>query len=145
MITLHPVTKENWYACTELQVTSTQAAIFPVPVVYWLAESKVEPSYHPMAIYVDDTLVGFLVYGIDPDDGEYWLIALLIDAQYQRRGYGKAAINALVERLKTTYLCQRIWVGHRPANSAAAGLYAALGFVLTHVATDGEIIRCLTL
>ncbi|MCM3172775.1 hypothetical protein [Paenibacillus sp. MER 99-2] len=40
LIDLQPVTIENWYACTQLKVKPEQLALFPAPVVYWIAESK---------------------------------------------------------------------------------------------------------
>lgn len=51
-------------------MTDEQARYFPAPVVYWLAESKFEPEFRPLAAYSDGALVGFAVYGRDPEDGE---------------------------------------------------------------------------
>ncbi len=53
-----------------------------------------------MAIYATDLLVGFLMYGVDPDDGEYWLITLLIDEKYQWNGYARSAIQELIWHLQ---------------------------------------------
>ncbi|MHB1955946.1 MAG: hypothetical protein ACYCOU_19620, partial [Sulfobacillus sp.] len=76
-VQIRDIDKSNWLACTQLEVSEEQKKTFPCPVVYWIAESKVDPSFAPMAIYDGDLLVGFLVYGLDPDEAEYWLIALL--------------------------------------------------------------------
>ena len=61
---------------------------------------QVDPSFVPMAIYATDLLVGFLMYGVDPDDGEYWLITLLIDEKYQWNGYARPAIQELIWHLQ---------------------------------------------
>jgi diamine N-acetyltransferase len=38
-------------------------------------------------------MVGFLMYGRDEDgDQDYWLIRLMVDKQYPRRGYGRLAM-----------------------------------------------------
>ncbi|WP_394189004.1 GNAT family N-acetyltransferase [Paenisporosarcina quisquiliarum] len=141
-VTLREVDKSNWLECTQLEVGEGQKATFPVPVVYWIAESKVDSSFVPMAIYADDLLVGFLVYGVDPDDGEYWLIALLIDQKYQRQGLGRATIRELIRHLQSEYGCTKLTLGHRPDNGEAEALYVSLGFNVV-VRTESEIIRCL--
>ncbi|MET1172495.1 hypothetical protein [Paenibacillus amylolyticus] len=38
MIYLKRVSVDNWYACTQLDVTEEQKKSFPAPVVYWIAE-----------------------------------------------------------------------------------------------------------
>lgn len=139
-ITLREVDKSNWLACTQLQVSEPQKATFPVPVVYWLAESKVDPSFIPMAIYASGLLVGFLVYGVDPEDGEYWLIALLIDERYQRNGYARSAIQELIQHLQRQYRCRKLTLGHRRDNREAESLYESLGFKEVGE-TKSEIIR----
>ena len=52
MIHLKRVSVDNWYACTQLDVTEEQRKSFPAPVVYWIAESKVVTDFRPMAIYL---------------------------------------------------------------------------------------------
>ena len=143
-VTLREVDKSNWLACTQLQVSEQQKATFPVPVVYWIAESKVDSSLVPMAIDADGVLVGFLVYGVDPDDGEYWLIALLIDEKYQRQGFGRATIQELIRYLQRKFVCKKLTLGHRPDNHEAQALYKSLGFKEVGT-TESEVIRSLIL
>jgi diamine N-acetyltransferase len=144
MVKIKEVDKSNWFECTQLEVSDRQKATFPCPVVYWIAESKVEPSFVPMAIYAGDLLVGFLVYGLDPDDGEYWLIALLIDQKSQRRGFARAAIQELIRYLKEEHECKKITLGHRLENREAQALYTSLGFKKVGE-TDTEVIQSLML
>ena len=148
-IAIREVDRSNWFQCTQLAPSEAQQAVFSWPVVYWLAESRYETSFRPMAIYAGDTLVGFSVYGKDPEDGNYWIVALLIDAQHQRRGYGRAAVLALVEWMRCRHSCTQIMVGHRPENAVAARLYDSLGFrIVAERCTDhggAEMVRCLAL
>ena len=74
--------------------------MFPVPVVCWIAESKYETSFRPLAIYASEQLVGFAVHGQDPDDDSHWIVALLIDQHHQHQGYGRAAMLALIDLIK---------------------------------------------
>ena len=127
-IAIRDVDRSNWLQCTQLAPTEEQKDAFPWAVVYWLAESRFETSYRPMAIYAGETLVGFSVYGKDPEDGSYWIVALLIDAKYQRLGYGRSAVSALVDLMHSRHSCTQITVGHRPENTAAGALYESIGF-----------------
>jgi len=148
-IAIRDVDRSNWFQCTQLAPTEEQKDVFPWSVVHWLAESKYETSYRPMAIYAGETLVGFAVYGKDPEDGSYWIVALLIDEKFQRRGYGKAAVLALVDLMHQRHSCNQITVGHRRENTAVAALYESVGFrqVLTHPTVDdsAEVLRQLAI
>lgn len=126
-IVLKPITERNWYACTQLEVSNEQKAVFPVPVVYWLAESAY-CGMTPLAIYADEELVGFTVYAVDPEDGSYWIMAYMIDQKYQNRGFGRTGMDALIRYLKAEHHCDKIVIGHRIENECASNLYTSLGF-----------------
>lgn len=141
-IVLREVTSANWYECTKLKVSDAQKAVFPAPVVYWIAESKFEESFRLLAIYDGDMLVGFSVYGYDVADHHYWICALMIDEHHQRKGYGKASLRTIIALLRDRHGCRSIKVGHRPDNAVAAKLYESLGFQEIE-RTETETIRCL--
>ncbi|WP_339170436.1 GNAT family N-acetyltransferase [Paenibacillus sp. FSL R5-0341] len=146
MIHLKPVSVDNWYACTQLNVTEEQKKSFPAPVVYWIAESKVVTDFQPMAIYYDSDLVGFAVYSDQPDhEDNYWLLALMVDTKYQGRGYGKESLRQLIDLMKESLKCKRIMIGHRPENGIAGNLYESLGFHrVSEELIDGEVVRLLS-
>ncbi|NTV40750.1 MAG: GNAT family N-acetyltransferase [Candidatus Moranbacteria bacterium] len=56
--------------------------------------------WHPLAVCVDDEVVGFVMWAIDPADRSGWLGGLTIDRRHQGRGYGAAAVGAVLRRLK---------------------------------------------
>jgi diamine N-acetyltransferase len=148
-IALRDLDKSNWLACTKISVTEAQQRLFPFPVVYWIAESKLETSFRPVAVYTGGQPVGFAVYGQDPDDNSYWILALVIDQHHQRQGYGRAATLALIDLIRREHGVDRIMIGHRQKNYPACNLYEQLGFrkVGEHRLADGEIeeVRCLAL
>jgi diamine N-acetyltransferase len=45
------------------------------------------------AIYADETPVGFLMLDDRPDEASYFLWRFMIDARYQKFGYGKRALE----------------------------------------------------
>jgi diamine N-acetyltransferase len=142
-VTLAPVDHTNWFECAQLEVTEEQKCLIPVPNVYWLAESAY-CGYTPLAIYADQEVVGLAVYAADPDSGDYWIMAYMIDHRYQNQGYGRAGMTELIHFMKEKHHCTKIVLGHRPGNERAACLYASLGFLEVN-RTDKEIIRELIL
>ncbi|WHX51309.1 GNAT family N-acetyltransferase [Paenibacillus woosongensis] len=143
-VELKPVSIENWYECTKLQVNPEQLNVFPAPVVFWIAESKYVDDFELRAIYSEEILVGFLVFCTNPDkDGNYWIPAVMIDDKHQGKGYGRAAMEALIQFMSASN-CTRIMIGHRPDNQIAGKLYESLGFNrVSEEVIDGEIVSLL--
>ncbi len=110
-----------------------------------MAECKYRKDFTEFAIYNDDLIVGFTVFGIEPETNNYWIIAIIISEQYQNKGFGKQAILKLVELLKNRPNCKKIFIGHHPENKIANHVYESLGFIDTGKVEDGEIVRCLTI
>lgn len=127
-VSLRAITRENWYQCTQLQLRPDQQN-FVSPVAFSLAQSKFEPERVPLAIYDDDTLVGFVMYNDQPlRDGSYRISRVLIDQQYQGRGYGRQAVLQVIERMRHLSQCKEILIEYSPENTVAAHLYTDLGF-----------------
>ena len=59
-----------------LEVTDEQKSFFPVPPVYWLAESAY-CGMIPLSLYAKGELVGFTVYAMDPDDRSCWIMEFM--------------------------------------------------------------------
>jgi diamine N-acetyltransferase len=129
----------SWYECTQLSVAEEQKIVFPVPVVFWMAESKYNSDLKELAVYYQDEIVGFCVYGIDPDDGNPWIIALMIDKKYQGKGFGRETVKELINLIWKNCDCNKIIIGHRPNNVIAEKLYESLGFERTGQIIDGEL------
>ncbi|MBK7819656.1 MAG: GNAT family N-acetyltransferase [Tessaracoccus sp.] len=140
-LTIAEVSRDTWFAATQLSVAPEQIAHSSAPVVYWLAESRFEGHFRPMLISRGDTPVGFLVYGIDPDDDEYWLITFMIDHRFQAQGLGRQALQAFLRRFDHDHPRRVIRLGHHPENAVAAHLYDSLGFRPTGEVIGGEVIR----
>lgn len=145
MISLKSITEENWLKCTELDVSDEQKVIFPIPVVYWMAKCRYETSHNELAIHSGDQLVGFCVWGKDPDDGKLWIVSIMIDSQFQKKGYGRLAVKELVSIIQQKHNPKEIFISHRPENEIASRLYNSLGFEDTGEIVDEEILRCLQL
>ncbi len=138
-VVLRDINKDNWKQCIGLKVAPEQKN-FVASNLYSIAESKFEPDWTPLAIYHDETMVGFTIYGRDSSDGSYWIIRLMIDEQHQGRGYGRAVMQEVIQRLKETLDCTEIKISFAPENRAAEKLYLSLDFQHTGLVEDGEIV-----
>lgn len=143
-ITLQNITRDNWRACIKLTTTEAQTNFVATNVVS-IAQAYVEPSFVPLAIYNDDTIVGFAMIGREDETGIDWIIRLMIDQTMQGKGYGRAAMQALLARLTQQPDCREIRISYEPNNIIAETLYQSLGFQLTGEIEHGEVIARLAI
>src|SRR5215203_5579849 len=130
----------NFWQVINLRVAEDQQN-FVAPNVRSIAECVPYPHLVPNAIFAGDELVGFALYGRDLDTGSYWIVRLMIDAAHQSKGFGKAAIRTLIDRMKALPGCAEVYLSFVSGNAAAEGLYRSLGFEPTgEVNGSGEII-----
>lgn len=133
------VTAENWRAVAAVDAASEHVA----GPAYYLCLCHYGDTWHPLAIADGGDVVGFVMWGFDPDDGHHWLGGLQVDAPRQGRGTGRAAVLAVVEHLRALG-ATGVALSYAPQNAGAARLYAALGFVEDGEA-DGETVARLAL
>ncbi len=138
-MTLEDIGADNWRACTALEVDESQQR-FVAPVANYLALCAYgENPWQPLAVRVGDEVVGFVMWGVDPDDESFWIGGLVIDRRHQRRGYGRAVVAQLLERAASKGHRQAA-LGYDPQNTLARALYASMGFVETGELEDNETV-----
>jgi diamine N-acetyltransferase len=142
LITLRPLSQENARAVLRLRVAPDQAS-FVASNADSIADAYVHRELRPLAVYACDDLVGFAMYGQDPDDGRWWIIRMMIDARFQGRGYGRGAMEELIGLMREEHRCESIRLGVDPANHRARRLYELLGFRDTGEVHYDEIVMCL--
>ncbi|MCB0725756.1 MAG: GNAT family N-acetyltransferase [Ignavibacteriae bacterium] len=144
-IKLKEITKDNLIDIFKLKVKQHQKT-FVSPNVYSIAESKVYDNFSPKAIYAGEALVGFLMYGTNPEkENEVWIIRLMVDEQFQGRGFGKQAMLVAIELLKQIYNPPAIYLSFEPGNELAKNFYHSLGFKDTGEILYGELVHRLDL
>jgi len=102
-----------------------------------------------------DRVVGFVMISdgipaerLASDDdliGPYFLWRLLIDERSQRHGYGTAAIDAVVDYLRTRPGADVLWVSAGQGDGTPQPFYERYGFVPTGGVMDDEIVLRLDL
>lgn len=143
-VTLQEIDRENFRQCVKLEVNEDQRG-FVAPNVFSIAQSKVEPAFDVQAVYDGEEMVGFVMYGWDEEEGCHSLARLMVDRHHQGKGYGRAATEAVIERLRAEPGCKQIVLSVNPANANARALYESLGFVKTGRVAYGEDVMLLKL
>lgn len=135
MTELKTIDKENFWDIIELAGTPQQEkAGYCAPNSVSIAQAKVQPELKPLAIYHDDTPVGFVMYCIDEDDGEWWLYRLMTDHRYQGKGHARRAMEMVLADVKKDPTRHKMYLGVDPESASAVALYKSLGF-----AFDGRV------
>ncbi|UPW84469.1 N-acetyltransferase [Lysinibacillus sp. Ag94] len=140
MLSLRSIDQSNWEACIQLKPKQEQEE-FIASNLYSIAESKFLPQMKIKAIYCGEILIGFAMYGIDSDDGNYWIYRFMIDEQFQGRGHGKGAMKLIIEDIRSRDdRTDVILLGYHPDNEQARKLYASMGFKESGMAPWGEML-----
>ncbi|MCT4599205.1 MAG: GNAT family N-acetyltransferase [Vallitalea sp.] len=138
-IQLKEVTKENWTQCIKLKVAKEQEE-FVASNSYSLLQAFYEDGLYPLAIYDNDTMVGFVMYEIDDEDDDMGMCRLMIDKKYQKKGYGREAILKLLDFIKDKYGSVPFYTSFEPENVVADKLYESIGFEKTGEILYGELV-----
>lgn len=140
-VELRKITPKNFAKCIKLEVGEDQKA-FVAPNVMSIAQSSVYPTMSVRGVYARDELVGFVMYGLDPDDQRHYLVRLMIDLEHQGKGYGRSATLKVIEELRKIEACDAVYLSYVPENKAAETLYESVGFEKTGETDDesGEIV-----
>jgi diamine N-acetyltransferase len=151
VISLRPIDSSNYRECIELSVAPDQQQ-FVAPNLQSLADAYVwREAAEPFAVYSDDEMVGFtllfpLADGTEDDsipepgtERGFIIVRLMVDNRFQGRGYGREALDAIVELVRGRGLpTMRLSVV--PENVQALEFYRRNGFAETGEIHGGEIV-----
>jgi diamine N-acetyltransferase len=143
-VRLGPVDAATWRDVADLEVAPEQRAFVAEPSRY-LALCAYDGLWTPLAIRAGDTVVGMLMWAVDPGEGAVWLGGVLVDRRWQRRGIGRRAVRAAIELLSRQEETLDFALSYEPENQVARRTYATLGFVETGETQDDEVVARLRL
>lgn len=158
MIELRKITGDNIEEVIALEVGENQKDFIETTNLrsfadaYVLNEDGIPAT--PLAIYADDTMVGFLMYIYDTMDHEsfknevfdgkksYFIWHNMIDKSYQGKGYGKLAFEKMLKDIETMPDGEAEYVAlfYHTSNVIAKTLYASFGFVDTGIIQDNSML-----
>ncbi|HTN47930.1 MAG TPA: GNAT family N-acetyltransferase [Burkholderiaceae bacterium] len=140
---LREITKDTVISIVKLDAGDDRTQVAPNSVS--IAEAYFQKEAWFRAIHVGDELVGFvMLYDPTlvehPEEPDFFLWRLMIDRAHQGKGYGRAAIERLIEHVKTRPGAQRLLVSHVKSVDRLANFYQAAGFRYTGAEVDGELV-----
>jgi diamine N-acetyltransferase len=140
-VTLQEVTRENLDDILNLKVTSEQENFIASNAVS-IAQAHFYPAVTWFrAIYADETPVGFVLLDDDPVKSVYAIWRFMIDERFQRCGFGKRALELVIEYVKTRPGAKILSTSCVTGEGSPKDFYKKMGFTSTgKLDEDGELI-----
>ena len=140
-ITLVRIDESNFIDAFNLKLKNGQEHFVSHPIRS-LAQAYV--YYHqccPFGIYLEDTMIGYVMVIYDYDLEVYNIWHMMIDQKYQQKGYGQRAMEECLSYIKSKPFgsSNQVVLTCSKENFAALHLYRKFGFTETGNADEDEI------
>lgn len=141
MIHLRKITEENFIDAFNLQLAQGQEGFVSHPIRSLALAYVYRDQCQPFGIYEDDTMVGYVMVIYDYDIPEYDIWHMMIDESRQKKGFGSAALNQVLEYIKTKPFgpSNRVTLTCNKDNVRALQMYKKKGFRETGEEDEDEI------
>jgi diamine N-acetyltransferase len=143
-VTLREVNADTVRTICDLAVTEYQRQ-FVAPNAVSIAQAYFSEYAWFRGIYADETPVGFVMLYDNTEKPEYFLWRFMIDARYQGMGFGRRALELLIDHVRTRPNATELFTSVHQAEGGPQGFYEGMGFRLTGDREDGEAILKLQL
>lgn len=158
MIELRKITGDNIEEVIALEVGENQKNFIETTNLRSFADAHAlnadDIPATPLAMYVDEVAVGFLMYIYDTLDHEsfenevfygkksYFIWHIMIDKRHQGKGYGKLSFEKMLMEIETmpNGKAEYVTLFYRTSNVIAKTLYASFGFVDTGIIQDNSML-----
>lgn len=142
MIHLKAITEDNFMDAFSLKLAPEQERFVSHPIRSLAQAYVYREQCQPFGIYEGDRMVGYVMVIYDYDIPEYDIWHMMIEQAEQGKGYGKAALDRVLDYIKTKPFGSsvRVTLTCNKENLRALRLYKCKGFTETGV-EDGEEIE----
>lgn len=146
-IRLKNVDESNWenvvFLTTNKDGKATLLEEYVASNAFSMVQANMEKDWVTKAIYDNDKLVGFTMYGYNHLDEFYEICRLMIDYKFQKNGYGRKTLIKVIDEMKKIEDCKDIIISFDPKNIIAKKLYSELGFKDTGRVLYDEVLYSL--
>ena len=145
-ITLRPITEDNFIDAFNLKLKDGQERFVSHPIRSLAQAYVYRDRCQPFGIYSGEMMVGYVMVIYDRDVPEYDIWHMMIDGSQQGNGFGKAALELVLNYIKGKPFGDsgRVALTCNKGNPAALNLYKSFGFELTGGEDDDEVELALT-
>ena len=147
MTELRPVTENNFLDAFHLRLASGQEDYVSHPIRSLAQAYVYRNQCQPFGIYAAGKMVGYVMVIYDYDIPEYDIWHMMIDESMQGRGYGREALDRVLEYIQTKPFgdSDRVALTCSKGNPTARKLYESRGFSATGNEDEDEIELAMTL
>jgi len=141
MINLRKITEENFIDAFNLKLAKGQEEFVSHPIRSLAQAYVYREQCQPFGIYEDDTMVGYVMVIYDYDIPEYDIWHMMIDEAQQKKGFGSAALDLVLDYIRTKPFGSsgRVALTCNKDNLGAIKIYKSKGFTETGEVYDDEI------
>ena len=143
-VTLREITAETIRTICALAIRAEQRKCVATNALS-IAQAYFEPKAWFRAIYAGETPVGFVMLYDDPEEQQYFLWRLMIDADHQGAGYGRRGLDLVVEHVRGRPGARELRSSYVEGEDGPAGFYRAYGFVETGEVEGADVVISLDL
>lgn len=147
MVELRAITEDNFLDAFHLKLGPGQEKFVSHPIRSLAQAYVYREQCQPFGIYADGGMVGYVMVIYDYDVPEYDVWHMMIDESAQGRGYGSAALDRVLDYIRTKPFgdSSRVALTCNKDNPVARKLYESRGFAATGAEDEDEIELALTL
>ncbi|QFU77864.1 GNAT family N-acetyltransferase [Halioglobus maricola] len=125
--------------CLLSELMQYPQSTFVAPNAYSLAQALFSDIAWYRAVYVGKAPVGFAMLEDDEQNQNYYLWRFMIAPQFQKFGYGRAAIECIIDYVKSRPGASELSLSYIPHEQGPAQFYRKLGFIETGEIDEGEV------
>ncbi len=140
MTELRKITEENFIDAFNLKLAPGQEKFVSHPIRSLAQAYVYRDQCQPFGIYAEGKMIGYVMVIYDYDIPEYDIWHMMIDKAEQGHGYGSAALDLVLEYIRTKPFgtSNRVALTCNKGNSRARKLYESKGFTATGVEDEDE-------
>ena len=146
MVELKAISEDNFIDAFNLRLAPGQERFVSHPIRSLAQAYVYRAQCQPFGIYAEGRMVGYVMVIYDYDVPEYDIWHMMIDASAQGRGFGGAALDRVIEYIRTKPFGDsgRVALTCNKENPVARKLYENKGFTATGIEDEDEIELILT-
>lgn len=147
MVELRGIAEDNFIDAFNLKLAPGQESLVSHPIRSLAQAYIYREQCQPFGIYTEGKMIGYVMVIYDYDVSEYDIWHMMIDESMQGLGYGSAALERVLDYIKTKPFgsSNRVALTCNKNNLAARKLYENKGFFATGMEDEDEIELVLTL
>ena len=139
-LTLRAVDDAGWRAVADVVPRDDQRDFVAPSAARYLLLSLREGVWQSLAVTAGEEIVGHVMWAWDDEDGAPWIGGMVVDADHQGLGIGRATVITLARWLLRRPDTSVVRLSVDEGNQDARRLYASVGFGDTGRQEEGEVV-----